>query len=229
MANQDKIQDLVAIINTALKPLNRDFIFIGAAASIFYLPPQNNELGIRPTEDIDLIVEVYTTAEYSNLGNELKKIKFQPDTRKGAPICRWRFSGIIVDIMPINKDILGFSNRWYKEGIKNITTAVLNDGQKIKILTLPYYFATKLEAFKNRGSDPRFSSDLEDLVFLFDNVSEILKKLETPSSSLKKFLQTELSKWNEDRDLSEAVEGFMSGEAPERYQRLVELISQFSK
>lgn len=33
------------------------------------------------------------------------------DTTPGAPLCRWRRDELIVDVMPLDEHVLGFSNR----------------------------------------------------------------------------------------------------------------------
>lgn len=35
------------------------------------------------------------------------------------PISRWDCDGILLDVMPIDKSVLGFSNRWYKDAQAN--------------------------------------------------------------------------------------------------------------
>lgn len=62
-------------------------------------------------------------------------------------ICRMRLGNLKVDFMPDDPDILGFSNRWYKEGIYTAITYALPSGRVIKHLTPPLFLATKLEAY----------------------------------------------------------------------------------
>jgi len=67
-----------------------------------------------------------------------------------GPICRWRMGDVIVDVMPDNEAILGFSNRWYGMAIRTAESRRLGD-LTIRIVTPPLLLATKMEAFRSRG------------------------------------------------------------------------------
>ncbi len=102
-----------------------------------------------------------------NLEERIRKQGFENDRKM---ICRWHYEGITVDIMPTDPKILGFSNRWYKEGLTHSIPFNLDKNITIRILSEPYFIACKLEALFNRGmTDLRLSKDLEDIVFLLNN------------------------------------------------------------
>src|SRR5690606_4788683 len=83
---------------------------------------------------------------------------------------RYTYQGIIVDIMPTNPEIIGFSNIWYPQGFKEAKTVTIENGTEIEIFTIPYFLASKWEAFKSRGAlDFRASSDFEDIVYVLEN------------------------------------------------------------
>ena len=65
----------------------------------------------------------------------------------GAPICRWRTKGVILDVMPTTPDILGFGNRWYVLATENAITIELPMSKSIRMVSAPYFLITKLEAF----------------------------------------------------------------------------------
>ena len=162
VSNIEMIQEVVK----ALEELNKDVVFGCGSTVALYLNPDTAE-EIRPTDDVDIIIEIFSAAKYSDLSEKLLKLKFSPDLSKNAPICRWKYLGIIVDIMPLDEKVLGFSNKFYKSGFKHKEVLKLPNGETIFILPLAYFLATKLEAFYNRGAkDPRFSKDLEDIVAL---------------------------------------------------------------
>ena len=66
--------------------------------------------GIRPTKDVDAIVEANSYGEYISLGEKLRALGLAEDTSPGAPLCRWRRDDIIVDIMPMDASVRGFSS-----------------------------------------------------------------------------------------------------------------------
>ena len=83
--------------------------------------------------------------------------------------------------------MLGFSNRWYEEGFENAISIMLDDDE-VKIFSFPYFIATKLEAFKNRGNnDFRFSSDFEDIVYVLENNSNAENQLLNLPEQLKEY------------------------------------------
>jgi len=76
--------------------------------------------------------------------------------------------------MPTQEIILGFSNRWYSQGIKNKTQKTLSDKTKIFVFSPEYFLASKFEAYKGRGGNGlRQSHDYEDIVFLLDNSPDL--------------------------------------------------------
>jgi hypothetical protein len=68
-----------------------------------------------------LIVLSFITsrAEYYNFSNLLRTLGLQESTESGAPLCRWHYEEISIDVMPCDSSVLGFSNRWYRPGIAN--------------------------------------------------------------------------------------------------------------
>jgi len=75
---------------------------------------------------------------------------FKNDTSEGAPICRWIYKDIKVDVMPTDSSVLGFSNRWYEEGLEIKIQKTLSDGTDVFLFPPEYYLAAKFEAHKGR-------------------------------------------------------------------------------
>ncbi|MDZ7808354.1 MAG: hypothetical protein U5K71_14760 [Gracilimonas sp.] len=76
----------------------------------------------------------------------------------------------LLDVMPTDSEILGFTNQWYKEGLENREWISVDGEVSIPRSTLPYYLASKWEAVKNRGkNDWRLSKDMEDIITLVNN------------------------------------------------------------
>jgi hypothetical protein len=108
--------------------------------------------------------------------------------------------------MPSDESVLGFSNSWYKEGIK-FKEKVRVEGKEINILPLQYFIASKFEAFNGRGkSEPRMSWDLEDIVLILDGI----KDFNPPPlrGRLKSFL-SEMCKQCLTPEIQEAIAGFL--------------------
>ena len=63
----------------------------------------------------------------------------------------------------------------------------------IKILSSPYFPATKLEAFKDRGKNDFYGShDFEDIIYILDNRTTIVEEIIAADSNVKEYIKTEL-------------------------------------
>jgi len=188
--------------------LKDKMVFVGGSVAELYADiPEISD--IRPTVDVDCVIDIQICSylEYSKLENELRSLGFQNDTSKNAPICRKIFHGILVDFMPIFPDILGFTNRWYVDGITNKIEIILPNGTAIYIFSIEYYLATKFEALNSRGgTDIRGSHDWEDIVYIMNNcakLTEIIKKC--PNSLLIKYLQSQYYKLMKNKNIHEII------------------------
>lgn len=80
--------------------------------------------------------------------------------------------------MPTDPTILGFSNRWYPEGVHHSTEHKIDEAGTIRVFTSPYFIASKFEAFNTRGERDIYGShDLEDIIFVLDNRDSIEEEL----------------------------------------------------
>ena len=138
-------------------------VFVGGCTTgLFITDPAAS--GIRPTKDVDAIVDVTSYAKYTALSERLRTLGLAEDTTPGAPLCRWRRNDLIVDIMPTDATVLGFSNRWYPAAIETAQTFYIA-GHDARVVTPALFIATKLEAFHGRGGDDVVAShDLEDII-----------------------------------------------------------------
>lgn len=169
----------------ALGDLKDKVVFVGGATVSLYADSVSEE--IRPTEDIDIVVEIWARNDYYKIDERLRQLGFVHDQSSGI-ICRYAVNGLIVDVMPTQGDILGFTNIWYQPGFENPVIRTLGE-EKIKIFSPAYFIASKLEAFKGRGNnDGRTSKDFEDIVFVLQNRSTIWKEITESESEVKDYL-----------------------------------------
>jgi predicted nucleotidyltransferase len=144
---------------------------------------------VRPTDDVDVVVEIWTYKDYAALEEQLRKLGFANDPSSGV-ICRYKVQGIIVDIMPTGENVLGFKNKWYPEGYKNSVVVDVDEQHSIRIFSLPYFIASKLDAFMDRGkNDGRTSSDFEDIVYVMEYSRTIWEQLKSAPAPVKAYLQ----------------------------------------
>jgi hypothetical protein len=148
------------------------FVFVGGTVVELYASSETYQEA-RETDDVDCIVEVASRASYYILEEKLRTLGFNDDMDIDAPICRKLYKGIKVDIMPTDEHILQFTNKWYKEGFGNTQNFALSSEKHIKILTAPYFIASKLEAFfspyRKYNLDVYASHDFEDIIYILDN------------------------------------------------------------
>lgn len=181
--------DVVAEVAEALKDLKDNVVFVGGAVvSLYTDDPAADE--IRPTQDIDMTLNIVNLTHWSHIQEKLGKLGFHPDPF-GHAICSYKYKDIPVDIMSAEDDPLGPANTWYKVGFKNLWTAKAKQ-QEIKILSAPCYLATKFEAFANRGSDYRTSHDMEDIIYILDNRTTIVDEISESEDRIQQFLRTQL-------------------------------------
>lgn len=208
-----------------LKHLTDEMVFVGAAVAELYADdPAASE--IRVTKDVDCVVEISTRTAYYHLEEELWQLGFINDRSKSSLICRWTYEDIIVDIMPTDEKILGFSNRWYKDGIANKTSQAIADDLSIFIFALPYYLASKFEAMNSRGgNDLRTSHDFEDIIYVMDNSIDLYKIIEaTKDADVKQYLANECDKLLNNNNIKEYITGALPYGMDERLEIIEDLL-----
>jgi hypothetical protein len=109
--------------------------------------------------------------------------------------------------MPTDSNVLGFSNRWYEEGIEIKIQKTLPDGTDVFVFPPEYYLAAKFEAHNSRGgNDLRQSHDFEDIIYIMDNCSDILDIIRASTPSVKEYLKSECQKLLENPNITEGIE-----------------------
>ena len=196
---------LEAVAN-GLAYLKEEMVFVGGAVAELYASnPEATD--IRPTLDVDCVIEIHSYSAHTEVEDKLRSLGFVNDTTQGAPICRWIYQDILVDIMPSDSEVLGFSNRWYKEGIKNKISKKLPNGTDIFVFSPEYYLAAKFEANKGRGgSDLRQSHDFEDIIYILDNCAELLDSISKTNETVKIYLKKECTNLLNNKGLVEGIE-----------------------
>ena len=95
------------------------FVFTGGGTIVLYVDEIIRD-ELRPTKDVDCVVEIFSRAGYYQLATALRKVGLSECTEPNAPMCRWEYEELLIDIMPCGEEVLGFSNRWYEEGLTEL-------------------------------------------------------------------------------------------------------------
>jgi hypothetical protein len=129
--------------------------------------------------------------------------------------------------MPSDPRILGFSNIWYQEGIKNAIETKLPNGNTVQIFSLPYFIAAKIEAYFGRGQgDFRLSSDIEDVVAVLDGQKDFEGLLNAPGT-VKAYLKKNFRIFIGDPVFLEALSAHLEP-GPSRREKAGRLLDQIN-
>ncbi len=178
----------VELIAQALGPLREELVLVGGCA-VDLLLTDSAASPTRVTYDVDMVAQVASLAGYHELERQFTRLGFKRDMAQDAPICRWRYNNLEVDLMPALPGILGFANRWNPLAVQSAQRVVLPSGTSIQLITAPAFLATKFEAFSDRGkSDLLGSHDMEDIVNVLDGRPEIVEEVAASPDELKRYL-----------------------------------------
>jgi hypothetical protein len=177
-----------------LKPLLGELVFVGGSTTALLITDKA-AAEVRSTYDVDAIAEISSHAAYADFSERLRRCGFTEDTSEGAPICRWRQKKTILDVMPLDEKILGFSNRWYKPALDSAIVHELEPELQVRVVTGVYFCATKLEAFAGRGKrDYQSSHDLEDLIAVVDGRAGLVKEIRAGSDEVRTYIASDIAK-----------------------------------
>jgi len=136
-----------------------------------------------------------------------------------------------VDIMPNDPSVIGFTNPWYIDGMRNSINYSLEENLTIRIFAPAWFLASKMVAFSDRGKyDFRTSSDFEDIVFVLDNKPFLIDDLKTANKKVKQYLNLEFRKYLLNKNLSEGIFCALPyGSGNERIDRIKSIMVEISE
>ena len=227
---------ILELVAQALGPVCDSVIFVGGCATGLLLTRERPDR-IRITEDVDIVAQALTVHDYHAIEKQVRARGFSNDMRSDAPICRWVYKNVTLDLMPTVKDILGFANRWYPLALQTAELVTLPSGMTIKLITAPVFLGTKLEAFKDRGKDangkPDYlgSHDLENIITVADRRPELLAECQSVAPELRAYLAAEFSALFSDPEFEQALSGHLPGDtfSQQRAKPLAKTLRELSK
>lgn len=161
----------------AMGPLREQVVFVGGCATGLLID-NASWMDVRPTDDVDAIVEVASLAGYHRLADHLAQRGFKQTLADNTPPFRWFWNRLQLDLVPLDEKVLGFANPWYRAGFAAALVAELADGLVLRHLSAPYFLATKFEAFRDRGQNDVFMShDLEDILTVVEGRSTLVAEV----------------------------------------------------
>lgn len=196
------LEKLIKVAN-ALKEIKSHIAYVGGAVvSIYADDPAADD--VRPTKDVDIVVQIVTNKELSELEVDMIKKGFSRDPEQNV-ICRFKYDDLLVDVMSTEEIAWAPSNRWFKPGFEKLEEFDLGDNI-IFVLSVSYFLASKFDTYHKRGQgDPRTSHDFEDIVYILDNHMNLVENIINASKDVKTYLQEQFTNILKDSLLQEGV------------------------
>lgn len=193
----------------ALGPLRDEVVFVGGTIPSLLItdtaaPP------IRPTKDVDLVVDSKSHHGHAEFEKKLRARGFQI---QAPPACRYGIDDILVDVMTATSEAMGFSERWYAEAFATADPMQLPDGTTIRVVRAPLFIATKLSAWRDRGNGDYFAQDMEDILAVIDGRDSLLDEVRSSSSNVRRFLAQEFTSLLTVEQFLDAIPGHLGGDA----------------
>lgn len=201
--------ELLRSVVSELGELANEFVFVGGCTVSLFITDPGAEY-IRPTNDVDGIVEAATYSQYVDFGSRLSKLGFHRD----SPICRWVKEEMKLDVLPMDENILGFRNRWYVDAVKAAELRDISPDTTIRVVSAAYFMATKLEAFEDRGNNDFLSShDLEDVITVVNGREQLIEEIKNSPADLRAYVGRTVASLLEVRDFRDSLPGHLNPDA----------------
>lgn len=198
----------------AMGPLCDQVVFVGGCATGLLID-NSRLMDVRPTEDVDAIVEVATLAGYHALAEQFMQRGFKQTMADNTPPFRWYWNRMQLDLVPLDEKVLGFANRWYRAGFAAAVCASVADGLVLRHLSAPYFLATKFEAFADRGQNDVYAShDLEDIMTVVEGRAAVARELAEADHDVRWHVVAEVRALLDSAAFNNALPGLLS--EPER-------------
>ncbi len=209
----DPNRAILLLIAKALGGLCEQVVFVGGCAAGLLVTIERAQV-IRPTDDVDIVANVLSTQDYHALEKQLRAKGFTQEMAADAPICRWRYQGVAVDVMPTDEKILGFANKWYPLAIEHAIRFKLDDETSIRLISAPVFIATKFEAFAGRGKGGMLlSHDMEDIITVIDGRPSIIVEIKMTPRVLQEYIAEKLNGLLANDEFLSVIPAYLPGDA----------------
>ena len=214
-------------IAEALGELREQVVFVGGAvAGLLVTDPLAD--AVRATRDVDGVVNA-NRALFHRIEEAVAERGFARDVSSDV-ICRWvhKDSGVLFDLMPVQPEVLGFSNRWYPYAVETAVSLDLGAGLTIRLVSAVAFVATKLEAFAGRGNGDFMSShDLEDVLNIVDGREELADEMAAAPAELRQAVAAAFAPLLKNPDFVNVLPGLIA--EPERAGLVMDRLKALSQ
>jgi predicted nucleotidyltransferase len=152
------------------------FVLVGGCALGLYARPEGAPL--RITKDVDFVSRLTPWVLQEKMLADLCRRRLLVPDRDLQ--CRYHVRGTEIDVDVLSPDgfNIGGANRWLKRAAERARAYDLGACRQVMAITPPYFLATKLEAFVDRGPDAQSSKDAEDIVALAVDVPDLVEQVD---------------------------------------------------
>ena len=138
--NLQMLEDAVRKLGTFLD----EIVFVGGV-TLGLLITDKAAAPIRGTTDVDVIAEIVTYADYIAFSERLRLAHFTEDT---GLTCRWHNGALMLDVLALNKEVLGFTNIWYEPALRHAFTPLYREGKRSASLLHRSFLPQKWKRFE---------------------------------------------------------------------------------
>ena len=217
-------KQMLSQVVEALPKWENRVLFIGGATLGFYLEEGLHSL-LRTTLDVDLVIEVASLSKFYLLADELRKSGFVELPER---ISRWKYNGLLLDILPSGVGELQSSNPWIQEAFTRAVKQKLDGNIAILIPTLLDFIVLKLQAFEDRGKKDYLAKDMDDIVTVIDGYpAELLTGQSAISASMADYVASKLNEILVDSEFLNLLPGILPTSSLTRIHRFKARILQF--
>lgn len=203
------------------------FVFVGGCTLGLYATARPDGAPLRATKDVDCIstrqpwvLQEQTLARLCAAGH------LSPDKELQ---CRYRICGTeyVVDVLSPDGANVGGVNAWFERAAARAGEYDLGNGVRVKAVTPPYFLATKLVAFEDRGPDVQSSVDCEDIVSLAAETADLVSLVDAERirADIAALFEKVFDKYDFGvDDLSDVVDGHLDFREDVHRQRVVDTL-----
>jgi hypothetical protein len=186
-------------------------VFVGGTVPALY--PLETGTDVRPTLDVDCVVDLESTASYYAFIARLRDLGFKECRDEGAPLCRLVYRGVRLDVNAAVATGIGPTNQWYVAAIRDAEFFEAEPACKVLAITPVYFFATKLEAFRGRGrGDFQASHDLEDVLAVLSGLDPLRREVAEASTPVAQSVRDTFVELARIEAFMDAVPGHFEGD-----------------
>jgi predicted nucleotidyltransferase len=168
-----------AAIRSVLDAFGQDslpFVFVGGCTLGLYA--RSTGAPLRATKDVDCISTLSPwVLQEKKLADMCSRGVLSPDAEMQ---CRYRIRGTDIDVDVLSPEgfNVGGVNPWFARAAEAARPFDVGAARTVMAVTPPYFLATKLVAFEDRGPDAQSSKDVEDIVTLAVEVDALVAQID---------------------------------------------------